>query len=210
AILQRASNVSDHPDEETPADLVHDHLIQDRARDLEEEHGPDVAERYYRAATGGATFIRDVQAVYFAERTGQINESTRSQQRPAVAALLKWSGEYTTLEDIDDRKAGAYVTHLLSPAAGLKRSTARRHLSALSRFWRWLGSRGHVARNSNPWRGHDLGKATQSERDAFTDDELVALLAGKPDERQEYFGALRDLLRLCLVTGARQNELCGL
>jgi integrase len=92
----------------------------------------------------------------------------------------------------------------------LSRKTARRYVSSLSSFWRWLYARGLA--QENPWREQELGKkSTRGEaptRKQWSDDALVKVLSGAYTPR--YTTTLHDIVRLALVTGARLDELCAL
>jgi integrase len=96
---------------------------------------------------------------------------------------------------------------------GVHHKTANRAISSLSSFWRWLEMQGHVQGDS-PWRGMSLpkgktapngattGQPRSAEKRAFTDPELVALLAA-----EDVSPLLRDGMRCALLTGTRIEEL---
>jgi integrase len=96
---------------------------------------------------------------------------------------------------------------------GVHHKTANRAISSLSSFWRWLEMQGHV-QGENPWRGMSLAKgkaasnpigqprSASSEKRAFTDPELVALLSA-----EDVSPLLRDGMRCALLTACRIEEL---
>lgn len=73
------------------------------------------------------------------------------------------------------------------------------------------------SKGANPWLGATVGlkrKAgkRKSEVRPFTEDELVRLLQADPGEGRKWAwgSAISDMMRLALLTGARQNELATL
>jgi integrase len=214
SVLQRAS---DYVPEGAPEGAFsnREHVldeIKEWTRDIEKVD-QETAERVFAAATGKATFIQQLSVTWFAEREGSIRASVLGQQRDDMKRYLAWAGEHSTIEDTTRRKAGEYVTLLRTPASGLALTTARRHVSTLSTFWRWLIERGIA--ETNPWREHSwksksTGQGNRKGRVIVPDASLVALLTGKPDPRSRYRHVLHDLIKLALVTGARREELCGL
>ncbi len=136
---------------------------------------------------------------------GALKERTRSQYRTDVGRLEKWAngaGVAPTVEAFTKRIAGRYVTEaIVSPA--LDPMTGNRRVSAASAYWRWMVKRGVV--ETNPWTGQSLAKrahdgtGSRSKR-PFTDAEVVALLAGNPDEE------LADAMRVLALSGMRLEE----
>lgn len=179
--------------------------LKDQARDILDESGPDAAARFYKSATGEATLVRDQFPLWMAEvqHVGQ----TKSQHTSTVARFQEWSDANVTVEEVDRKKAGAYVAYLLT-ASGLARATVKRHVSSLSSLWRWLVARG-VAQY-NPWRDQQLGKRPiGAYRKGLPDDAILKLLKGSYSTAH-FASLLRDLLRLALLHGARLEELCAL
>jgi integrase len=193
-----------------PSKEATEDAILDEARDLEESHGDEVAATFLRIAKGEGTPLHGLIDTWLAEHAGTITAQTSAQHRTVLTALLKWTGQGLLVEDVHRRKAGEFVSHLLSPASGLKRKTVQRYVSSLSSLWRWLMARGVAA--SNPWLGHDIGRKSKrgqaTTRKQWTDAALVKLLSGHYSPR--YTPVLHDLIRLALVTGARLDELCAL
>jgi predicted transcriptional regulator len=181
-------------------------LISDEAERLEWKPGLDVAKRFFSIATGKATPLASLRDQWLTERRGQVTEQTRDQHRGVLRSFMAWAGgEQVSLEQVTRHKAGAFISHLLQ--SGLARGTIKRHVSALSAFWRWLRSRGLT--KENVWREHEIGHSKGAAvRKGFADADLIKLLTGTHTER--YHAVLYDLIRLALATGARLEELCAL
>jgi integrase len=185
--------------------------VSDEAREFEETHGEEAAVRFFRIAKGEGMPLRDdLIDTWLAEQGDAITGQTRAQHRTVAGAFLRWAGEGVLVEDVNRRKAGEFVSHLLTPVSGLSRKTAKRYVSSLSSLWKWLVARG-VA-EGNPWLGHGIGRKSKRgeapQRRQWTDAALKKLLSGKHTPR--YTTTLHDLVRLALVTGARLDELCSL
>ena len=184
--------------------------ISDEAREYLETHGEKAATSFYKIAKGEGTPLRSVIDTWLAEQAGIITGQTIAQHRTVLAAFLEWAGEGALIEDIDRRRAGEFVSHLLATTSGLKRKTAKRYVSSLSSLWVWLEARGLA--HGNPWRGHNIGRGSKRgetpNRNQWSDEALIKILSGKYTTR--YTNILHDLVRLALVTGARLDELCAL
>jgi integrase len=178
--------------------------------------GASVPNRPLRAPRVDSSAVRRASGVplacatWLTEQGDTITEQTRAQHRTVLDAFRAWAGEGILVQEVDRRKAGEFVSHLLSPANGLSRKTAQRYVSSLSSLWKWLVARGVAA--GNPWLGHGVGKKSKRgespKRRQWTDAALKKLLSGQYTPR--YTAILHDLVRLALVTGARLDELCAL
>lgn len=184
--------------------------ITDKARLLEETHGDEVATTFFKVARGEGTLLREVIEPWLLEQ--EVSGQTLSQHRVAANAFLNWAGNGVLIEDVTRKKAGAFVSKLLSPESGLKRPTVKRYVSSLSSLWQWLEQRGHVESDENPWLRQGVLKKSKStlapKREQWSDTALVKLLTGKYTPK--YHTILHDVTRLALVTGARIEELCAL
>jgi integrase len=184
--------------------------ISSEAREFLETHGEKAATNFYKIARGEGAPLRNLIETWLAEQVGTVTGQTCSQHRAVLNAFIEWAGDGVLIEDVNRRKAGEYVMHLLTPDSGLTRRTAQRYVSSLSSMWAWLIARGVV--EGNPWLGHGVGKKSQrgetSKRRQWSDDALIKVLSGKHTPR--YTTILHDLVRLALVTGARLDELCSL
>ncbi|MBR1169160.1 site-specific integrase [Bradyrhizobium liaoningense] len=172
---------------------------------IQNSDGSEAAARFFNAATGQATFLKDQYPMWLAEvqHAGQ----TKGQHESTIKRFMGWATDSVTIEEVSRKKAGAYVTDLLA-SSGLAHATARRHVSSLSSLWLWLVGRG-VAQE-NPWRGQQLGKKQEpAERKGLPSKALLKLLSGTYST-PKFAQVLSDLLRLALLHGARLEELCAL
>lgn len=185
--------------------------ISDEANDFLEEHGDKAATAFYRVAKGEGTLLSTQVDPWLTQEAASVTGQTISQHRTVLNAFLAWAGNDVLVEDVDRKRAGEFVGHLLEPTSGITRRTAKRYLSSLSSFWKWLDARG-LAKEGNPWLGHGVGKksgrAVAKGRTQWADDALIKVLSGSYTPR--YTATIHDLVRLALVTGARLDELCTL
>lgn len=108
-------------------------------------------------------------------------------------------------------------TEWLQDSKGLSPKTVGSRISPLKMFWQWCIQK-HIMSGSNPWDGATRGlkqqnaRLTTPKRREFSEAELLALLTADPDKEKRWaWGeAIRDLMPLALLTGARENELCSL
>ena len=178
----------------------------DKAKEILEEHGEEKAERFIRVVKGGATFIRDFYLQWLDET--RPNPKQRDAHSKVIRDYLEWAGQGITVEETDRKKAGAYISHLMS-ARKLASKTVERYRSSLSTLWKWLEEKG-ITNLTNPWSNHrSIRPTVQTKRKPLSDDQLVKLLSGSYDT-PTYRQVLADLLRLALVTGCRLEELCAL
>jgi integrase len=179
--------------------------LKEKAREVLDTKGSETAARFYKAAMGEATFLKDQYPLWLAEvqHVGQ----TKVQHTSTLKRFMAWSNENVTVEETDRKKAGTYVSHLLG-SSGLSRATVKRHVSSLSTLWRWLVGRGIA--QENPWRDQQLGKkSTIPFRKGLPDEAILKLLNGTYSTAN-FATLLSDLLRLALLHGARLEELCAL
>jgi integrase len=184
--------------------------ISEEAKEFLETHGERAASAFFKVAKGEGTLLNSQVDTWLAEQGPMITAQTGAQHRTVIRAFTAWAGSAVLIEDVTRRYAGEFVSHLLAPTSGLSRKTARRYVSSLSSFWRWLRARGLTT--ENPWREQDLGKkSTRGEtpkRKQWRDEALVKVLSGAYTPR--YTATIHDLVRLALVSGARLDELCAL
>jgi Domain of unknown function (DUF6538)/Phage integrase, N-terminal SAM-like domain len=187
-------------------------LLADEAEAIEDTHGAEAAVRFFRAARGEGTLLHSLVDPWLSEQ-GDIAGQTRSQHRMVVTALIRWAGGGLLIEEVDRKKAGAFISHLLSEASSLSPKTVKRYASSLSSLWRWLEARGHLRDGvENPWLGQGIARKSKKgvviERRQWTDAALVKVLSSAATPL--WTATLHDLVRLALVTGARLDELCAL
>jgi len=144
-----------------------------------------------------------------AKKWAEIAGTTKTvcyQRRQVYTELRAYLGADHIPETVTNAVAATYVDDILSTSRD-SASTRRRKLSALGAFWEWMGSRGHVPKGFNPWKGFRLNtndRKTPQKR-PYTVPELVRLFSGFPT-----YPALREVMALGLFTGARIDELCSL
>jgi site-specific recombinase XerD len=122
-----------------------------------------------------------------------------------VKLLLRFAGEASAL---DEAKLYAFFNHQLDPAkVGVTMRTARRQLTAITSFCRYLVEQGVLA--SNPALAVELGKFVAQPPVVLTPEEVDALVQAAAGE-----GAVaardRALVELLYSTGMRINELLTL
>lgn len=180
--------------------------IADRAYAIEDEHGEEAAQAYFRVASGRSTPISF-------HVTGWIGESRyppRSvvQHRGTVAELERWcakAGVAADVEAITRKEAGRFIADAV--AAKAARATVNRKLSTMRAYWGWLVHRGHAS--ADPWTGQRLAKGRLAQTDdegvrPFTTAELSRLLTGGAD------AVLADFIRVAALTGARVESIAQL
>ena len=178
--------------------------LKAKAREILDKDGSEAAARFYNAATGQATLLKDKYPLWLAEvqHAGQ----TKAQHESTIKRFMGWASDSVSIEEVTRKKAGEYVTDLMN-TSGFARATARRHVSSLSSLWRWLKGRGVAG--DNPWLGQQLGKKQEPDRKRLSEDALLKLLKGRYST-PKFAQVLSDLLRLALLHGARLEELCAL
>ncbi|MFT9219995.1 hypothetical protein [Gluconobacter oxydans] len=119
------------------------------------------------------------------------------------------------IEDVPDMVLGGFAEWLMDKQ-GLSPKTAGNRITPLKVMWTYAIQK-HILKGPNPWTGATAGlkrKAGKKKTEVrpFNDDELVLLLQSDPDEGRKWVWgpAIRDMMRLALLTGARQNELATL
>jgi integrase len=185
----------------------------EQARELLEAEGEEVADRFFRLATGTGALLKELVEPWLDERKDTVTGQTLSQDRAVLRAFLRWAGEDVSVLEITRKKSGAFIAKLLEPQSKITRKTVNRYRSTLSELWKWLIARGHAGEDNNPWLGHSLGKKStrgkeQQGRRHWSDADIQKLLSGTYTAR--YQQVLHDLIRLACVTGARLDELCAL
>ena len=159
------------------------------------------------AVKGQATFLGDVYPGWLDETAPP--PKRRDLYLVAIKAFLGWAGQDVTLEEVTRARAGAFISFLLDGTR--TKATIDRYRSSLATLWRWLGEKGLVDRERNPWLDHPSirtsGKAKRrTTRKGLNDPQLVKLLS-TTYSGDGYRQAIADLTRLALVTGARLEEL---
>jgi integrase len=211
--IQRNKGQKVHPyysDPERAEDMGDFYLSEalDEAKEIVEEHGEEEADLFMRVVKGEATFIRDVYAPWLDETRPKPKQ--RDAHSKVIRDYMEWAGQGITVEETDRKKAGTYISHLMS-ARRLAPKTVERYRSSLSTLWAWLEEKGIIATDrNNPWSKHrSIRPTVRTKRRPLSDEQLVSLLSGCYDTAT-YRQVLADLLRLAPVTGCRLEELCAL
>jgi integrase len=166
------------------------------------------ATAFHQLATGQATPIDEHLEQWLSEATYAAR--TMGDHRRAIQRLKDWGAE--TVEAVDRKRAGAFVSWLLRPHEASKwsgdRTTAAKYKSSLSSYWAWMRGKGLV--EANVWLDQPIAKSkahldgAETKERPFTDDEMRTLLAGPAD------ALIVDLMRMAALSGMRVDELCRL
>ena len=172
------------------------------------------ATAFHQLATGQATPIDEHLEQWLSEATYAAR--TMGDHRRAIQRLKDWGAE--TVEAVDRKRAGAFVSWLLRPhdAANWSgdRTTAAKYKSSLSSYWAWMKGKGLV--ELNVWTDQTIAKAkanldgTETKERAFTDEELRALLAGPADPIVAVLCSNRHHRLTGIVISPRVFVLCSL
>lgn len=210
--------------------------LSDRADALQEagvSAGPYI-DRYKAIALGEATPMGNLIDRWLRDIDGTVKQQTLRGHLLSFRLL----GEYLLSEEGEEDQvadAAAFIRTVaieslsrrvisafpewLAQRKGLRAKTVQSRISPLKVFWGWAERKGYVT-GVNPWLGATSGLKKRAEREEQTEDKpsayqeeaILRLLQADPDavKRWKYGPAIFDLLRLGLMTGARQNELCSL
>ncbi|OUJ15560.1 tyrosine-type recombinase/integrase [Acetobacter sp. DsW_063] len=223
----------------SPRDRLRDGMadfLEERAARLDSQgkDGAAYAERYREIAEGDVTpfsaFLdrwirereRDVSPSMVAmdlttlRHFGTYLSSCQGLEKPAdPVAFLRTQA----VEDIPKAVLGEFGEWLADQ--DLSPKTVSRIISPLKVMWDWA-IRHHLIDGLNPWLGATAGLKKRAERDGrtkikgreFSEGELIKLLTADPNEGHRgvwsWTAPLTDLMRIALLTGARENELCSL
>jgi integrase len=178
--------------------------LDDEAELIADAHGEQAAYAFRDIAQSVATPFEPLIAGWLSE--SDIEARSKGDHQRAVNELLVWCRETNrrqTIEAVDRKAAGAYVSRLLSQGMDRQKTISKR-LWSLSSLWRFLIRKGHC--ETNVWLGHGGGQQGRSGRDKvperpFTPAELHKLVDGPAEP------VLADLMRLAFYSGARIEEL---
>ncbi len=171
---------------------------------------PSRGAEFAKIATGRATPL-DLYIERWLTGSGY-SERTKADARTALAQFKAWSSEpgragTIFIETVTDRIASDFRDEAFVNT-GMHVHTANKKLSALRQYWQWLDKSFGI--KPNPWAGKSLAKPRRhrinqdgpdgSER-PFTDDEVIKLLNGDPDDD------LRDFMYISALSGMRIDEI---
>lgn len=178
--------------------------ISDRAEEINTEEGPQRASLFVSIAGATATPIMLLVETWLSERP--VKARQKMDYRRAVVkfdAFLVAERGHPVLERVSRRIAGAYVSSRI--AGGTHPKTLNKDVSALSTYWRWLETKGHVETNVWAKQGVRKKELPRSEgKRPFNDDEVKLLLGA---EGPRY---LTHAIRFAALTGMRVEEIARL
>ncbi len=211
----------DRPEDVEALALFDRELFDLKAERIQSDHSPAKAREYRGIVRGERTPLVAHVDQWMAD-VGGLAKRTRKHYRDSVYQLAAFAAEEglpQTIEAFDRRAAGDFISRRFIDRQGADR-TAKKFVSALSAYWRWLDAKGKIARASdNPWRGQvmptkdtrgtslrddsDDGATGGNEPRPFTDDEVSRLLnPGKPDDP-----VLMEFIRIAALSGMRIDEI---
>ncbi|MBS0980186.1 hypothetical protein JK174_05185 [Acetobacter thailandicus] len=207
-------------------------ILSDRATELQEAglQAGDYISRYQAVALGEVTPMGGLMQRWFKDIEGTVKRQTLMGHHLSFRLL----GDYLqSLEGRSDKIDQNYIYDVfienltrrvvggfpewLAQERRLTAKTVRSRISPLKVFWDWSERKGY-ALGVNPWLGATAGLKKRSEQEesnrdkSYPDSDILRLLKADPNtvKKWKYGPAIYDLLRLALLTGARQNELCSL
>lgn len=192
--------------EATVDNLLGDPLSYDGEKPTYEPEREAAAARFAGIVLGSRTPVAHNLERYLREE--DVKGSYKARTRNAVARLTRWLKAERLADDIGSvnvRRADQFAEAL---AGGeITTATLNSLISALSAYWKWLARRGLADRSTNPWAGQSrkvVSRDRNADKRPFTDQEVVALLAGETSR------TLHDLMRLAALSGLRLNEITNL
>jgi hypothetical protein len=182
------------PDAEGEA--MHHAIISQVAKEVEAERGPVRANEFRGIATGEATPLL-LHMERWLRESERLAERTKGDHRHALKLLERWARKrgLASVESITRRIAGDFISECFI-AKRAHPKTARKRVSNLSSYWRWLDRKGLAPglAGDNPWRDQPMPEADKRRKrgDAgdddgggkrpFTDDEMRLLFyVGRPE-----------------------------
>ena len=210
--------------EETLASEIIRETVEAEAEVVERRRGPAAVLQFTSISLQTGLTVAAGARQWLAQQAGRVKNGTLQSHRGAfrkLGAYLAAHHGWPSLEGVSmaavTRRIAGEVMHSLRETSAAE--TVQRDFSAYSGLWRWAVRREYAA--DNPWKDQTAGMKTSRKHDtgrgqerAFSTDELVKLLrAGASDlapARGAYAATFWDLIRLCLLTGARPSELLAL
>ncbi len=193
-----------------------EHGLLVAAEQIEARAGHRKATRWYKAATGQRSPLKEVIEQYKADAGKTMSLSTLNNLNTAIKEFLAYAGEDVALEEVDRRMVGDFVTRVLPNKKGPKApngqgpATIRKKVSQLGQVWVWARKRGLLLReHENPWDEQAPSakeiEAAADVRRPFTPEETKTLL-----QATKAGDALGDVIRVALLTGVRLEEVASL
>lgn len=190
-----------------------------KAERIAREHSPAKAREYQGIVRGERTPITVHIDQWMTDIEGRVKPRTLRHYADAVRHLTAFAAEHglpQTIEGFNKRHAGDFITQrFIAPKAKYK--TARKYVSALSSYWKWLSDKGKLPEGmSNPWRDQPMppknapkigsdGTIEDTEPRPFTDDEVARLLYPQGKRRSDI--VLSDFMQIAALSGMRREEI---
>ncbi|MET3853784.1 DUF6538 domain-containing protein [Rhizobium sp. OAE497] len=178
--------------------------------DVERQHGHDVAQEFYKLATGQADAIDANVDSYLLG--ANIAERTAADLRTAIAELTAWTKgnrKPSIVQAFMSRTAAEFRDGYLLPVKKNVR-TINKKISLLSSYWKWMAKNGVLDPDRpNPWTGKSLPKpkawqktgADNTDMRPFTDAEVSKLIHGDADQD------MSELMQIAALSGLRLEEI---
>jgi hypothetical protein len=132
-----------------------DDIIGDRAEEIAREEGTQRGQDFASIARDNAILLDQHMERWLSEPglRGRVRKArTQMEFRGIVQTFGAWLAKQGTapiVQRVNRAMAGRYVSHLHQE--GLSSQRIRDIASALSGYWQWMGRKGIVAEEANPW-----------------------------------------------------------
>jgi hypothetical protein len=151
-----------------------------------------------------------------ADRDKALSRSSLNNLETAIKEFKAFAGEEVSLQEVDRKMVGRFVTEFLPNKKGPKApegqgpATIRKKVSQLAQVWVWAQKRGLLPyTKQTPWDEQGPSKkdvkAAAKQRRILEPAEAVKLLQAAPAGE-----ALGDVVRVALLTGVRLEEVASL
>lgn len=195
-------------------------LLVDRAKEIERSEGPERAQEFVDVARGKSTPILHMLETYLSET--ELKERSKGDARRAINVYCNWCTETSTPQTVEAasrRTVGKFVSERLIQT--MERKTARKYLSFLSGYWRWMEAKGYA--NEIPWSGQlQRSRAAKPKRSVlladantvqggkrpYTEQEVILILSAPAKKKTDR--RTLDLSWIGALSGMRLDEICRL
>lgn len=218
-ILVDVAQREERPMDREILEMFDSKIIDGKAEEIELAYHPAKAKEFRGIVRGERTPLTVFIDQWMTDLDGHVKPRTLKHYADAVRHLAAFATEHglpQTIEAFDRRHAGDFITkRFIAPKAKYK--TARKYVSALSSYWRWLERKGKLPEgSSNPWRDQDMppknapkisadGTIEDIEPRPFTDDEVSRLLY--PQGKRQPDIVLMDFMLIAALSGMRREEI---
>lgn len=154
--LQLASDLRVVDDDEQRDNIRH--VIEIEAEKIKERAGVQKSSRWYKAALGMSTPLKEICEQYKSDAGKSLSLSTINNINTVFKEFFDFAGKDVSIEEIDRKRAGEFVVKYLPNKKGPKvpngqgPATIRKKVSQLNQVWVWARKRGLILRDQeNPW-----------------------------------------------------------